>query len=214
MSLKSERTRVRRRATRGQYDPATVYSILDAVPYCHIGFVAGGQPYVIPTAFGREADRLYIHGSAESRMLRHLSNSVPMCCTVTLFDGLVLARSLFNHSMNYRSAVILGQARLLEGEEKLHGLEVISDHLVPGRWADARAQNRKEMKATSVLCLPITEASAKIRSGPPHDDDADLALPCWAGVVPLARRYGKPIGDPTLAPGIAVPPYVKRLRAK
>ncbi|MGA7377842.1 MAG: pyridoxamine 5'-phosphate oxidase family protein, partial [Candidatus Sulfotelmatobacter sp.] len=180
------RTRLVREADRAVYDREAAYRILDEGFLCHVGFVVDGQPFVIPTSYGRKDDSLYIHGSAASRMLRQLKESVPVCVTVTLLDGLVLARSIFNHSMNYRSVVILGKATLVDDpKEKLEALRLLSEHIIPGRWADSRQPNERELKATSVLRLLIEEFSAKVRSGPVVDDEADYSFPTWAGVVPL-----------------------------
>ncbi len=204
------RTRVVRESDRGVYDRETVYRILDEGFLCHVGFVADGHPFVIPTSYGRKDANLYIHGSAASRMLRQLKESVPVCVTVTLLDGLVLARSVFNHSMNYRSVVILGKATLVEyPAEKLEALRLLSEHIIPGRWDDARRPNERELKATSVLRLPIEEFSAKVRTGPPIDDEEDYAFPTWAGVVPLEVKTGAPINDPRLDPGKEVPSYAR-----
>ena len=179
--IPTARTRVVREAQRGAYDRDTVYRILDEGFLCHVGFVVDGQPFVIPTSYGREGAELYIHGSAASRMLRQLKTAVPVCVTVTLLDGLVLARSVFNHSMNYRSVVILGKATLVDDpDEKLAALRVLSEHILPGRWDDARQPNERELKATSVLCVPIEEFSAKVHTGPPIDDEEDYSFPTWA----------------------------------
>ena len=192
----SARTRVIREPHRGVYDRATAYQILDQGFICHVGFVVDNQPFVIPTAYGRAGDHLYIHGSAASRMLRNLDQGIPVCVTVTLLDGLVLARSVFNHSMNYRSVVVLGTATAVEDrEEKLTALRAISEHILPGRWADSRQPNEKELKATLVMRLPINEFSAKVRTGAPIDDEEDYSFPTWAGVIPLemvARRALRP----------------------
>jgi len=190
------RTRVVREPQRAVYDRDAVNQILDEALLCHVGFVAEGQPYVIPTSYGRDKDMLYIHGSVASRMLRHLDQGVPVCVTVTLLDGIVLARSIFNHSMNYRSVVILGTATLVDDPaEKLAALRALSEHILPNRWDDSRHPNEKELKATSVLRLPITEFSAKVRVGPPVDDADDYAFPTWAGVIPLEITSGHPIRD-------------------
>jgi len=190
------RTRVVREPHRGVYDRETLNSILDEGFLCHVGFVVDGQPYVIPTSYGRDGDVLYIHGSAASRMLRNLSAAIPVCITVTLLDGLVLARSIFNHSMNYRSAVVLGTASLVtDPAEKLKGLRVLSEHILPNRWDDVRPPDDKELKATSVLRIPIEEFSAKVRVGPPIDDEPDYSFPTWAGVIPLDMQSGAPIRD-------------------
>jgi uncharacterized protein len=207
--MKTERTTVKRLPKRGAYDRDTINAILDEAFICHVGFVIDGQPYVIPTAYGRVGDDLYIHGSAASRMLREMSKEVDVCVTVTLVDGLVLARSAFHHSINYRSVVVLGKATLVtETDEKDSALEAITDHIVHGRWPDIRWPNELELKATSVLKLPIDEASAKIRTGPPIDDEEDYAMDVWAGVLPLSTVYGAPIADDRLAGDIAVPDHV------
>jgi nitroimidazol reductase NimA-like FMN-containing flavoprotein (pyridoxamine 5'-phosphate oxidase superfamily) len=190
------RTRVVREPQRAVYDRETVNQILDEAFLCHVGFAVDGQPYVIPTSYGRHNDMLYIHGSAASRMLRHLDKGVPVCVTVTLLDGLVLARSVFNHSMNYRSVVILGTATLVDDPaEKLEALRLLSEHIIPHRWDDARQPNEKELKATSVLRLPIQEFSAKVRVGPAVDDEEDYSFPTWAGVIPLEIISGDPLRD-------------------
>jgi nitroimidazol reductase NimA-like FMN-containing flavoprotein (pyridoxamine 5'-phosphate oxidase superfamily) len=208
-TLKTERTRVVRLPKRGAYDRESVNAILDEAFICHVGFVVDGQPYVIPTAYGRVDDDLYIHGSAASRMLREMSKSVDVCVTVTLVDGLVLARSAFHHSINYRSVVILGKATLVtEASEKGAALEAITEHIVHGRWPDIRWPSEIELKATSVLKLPIDEASAKIRTGPPVDDEEDYAMNVWAGVLPLSLTYGPPIADDRLPSDIAIPDHV------
>src|SRR5438477_8413624 len=206
----TQRTRVVREPDRGVYDRETVYQILDEGFLCQVGFVVDGQPFVIPTSFGRKEDSLYIHGSAASRMLRQLKTTVPVCVTVTLLDGLVLARSVFNHSMNYRSVVILGKATLLEDpDEKLAALRVLSEHILPGRWDDARQPNDRELKATSVLRVPIEEFSAKVRTGPPIDDADDYSFPTWAGVLPLQTVTSAPIEDPQQNPPRPIPAYLK-----
>jgi hypothetical protein len=209
----THRTRVQRLAKRGVYDRDAAYKILDEGFICHVGFVSDGQPFVIPTSYGRSGNNLYLHGSAASRMLRHLEQSLPVCVTVTILDGLVLARAIFNHSMNYRSVVILGNAVPVDDpKEKLEALRSLSEHIVPGRWRDARQPNEKELKQTSVLRLPIIEFSAKVREGPPVDDEEDHAFPAWAGVIPLEMKAGEPINDPQLEPTVAVPDYVKNYR--
>lgn len=209
----TDRTRVRRIPERGHYDRGTIHSILSAAFLCHVGFVHEGAPLVIPTAFGLDAeqDTLYIHGSAASRMQRDLAAGIAVCLTVTVLDGLVLARSGFNSSMNYRSVVVLGQATPVTGaSEKTRALAIISEQILRGRWKDVRGPNPRELKATSVLRLALTEASAKVRSGPPHDDAEDYALDAWAGVLPVLRGFGEAEPDPKLRAGIAVPAYVKR----
>ena len=195
-STPTPRTRVVREPRRAVYDRVAVNQILDEGFICHIGFVADGQPYVIPTSYGRDGDVLYIHGSAASRMLRNLDQGVPVCVTVTLLDGLVLARSVFNHSMNYRSVVILGTATLVDDPaEKVAALRALSEHILPQRWDDSRQPNDKELKATSVLRIPIEEFSAKVRVGPPIDDEEDYSFPTWAGVIPLTMTAGAAIRD-------------------
>ena len=202
------RTRVIREAERGVYDREVAYRILDEGFLCHVGFVADGQPFVIPTSYGRKGDHLFIHGSAASRMLRQMKDALPVCVTVTLLDGLVLARSIFNHSMNYRSVVILGKATLIEdSKEKLESLRLLSEHILPGRWDDVRQPHERELKATSVLRLPIQEFSAKVRSGPPIDDEEDYSFPTWAGVVPLEMVSGTPIPDSRLDLATEIPTY-------
>jgi uncharacterized protein len=205
------RTRLVREAERAVYDREVAYRILDEGFLCHVGFVADGQPFVIPTSYGRQDANLYIHGSAASRMLRNLKESIPVCVTVTLLHGLVLARSIFNHSMNYESVVILGKATLVDDPvEKLEALRLLSEHIIPGRWADPRPPNERELKATSVLRVPIEEFSAKVRKGPVVDDEEDYSFPTWAGVVPLEMKAGEPINDARLQPGQTVPEYARQ----
>ena len=204
----TSRTRLKRLPLRAEYDRAAVYRILDEAFICHVGFAQDGQPVVIPTGYARVGDRLYLHGSAASRMLRTLASGLDVCVTVTLVDGLVLARSAFHHSINYRSVVIFGRATLVEAEaEKMAALRAFSDQVVPGRWDDVREPNALELKATLVLALPLDEVSAKVRTGPPVDDKEDLSLPVWAGVVPLHLAAGAPIPDLHLAAGIDPPAY-------
>lgn len=211
--VQTKRTRLRRLPKRGSFDRDTVYSILDESFICHIGFTVDTQPYVIPTAFGRIEDDLYIHGSSASRMLRTLSGGVEMCFTTTLVDGLVIARSAFHHSINYRSVVVLGKAMLVTDlDEKNRALEAVTNHIVPGRWADVRWPNELELKATSVLKLPIDEASAKLRTGPPIDDEEDYELDVWAGVLPLKSSTGAPLDDERLKDGITVPENIAKYR--
>ncbi len=195
-AMPTPRTRVVREPHRGVYDRETVNQILDEGFVCHIGFVVDGQPYVIPTSYGRDGNTLYIHGSVASRLLRNLGRGIPLCVTVTLLDGLVLARSVFNHSMNYRSVVILSIATLVEDpEQKIAALRALSEHILPHRWNDSRQPSEKELKATSVLRIPIEEFSAKVRVGPPVDDEQDYAFPAWAGVIPLEMSVGAAIPD-------------------
>lgn len=210
--LKTERTTVKRKGFRGAYDFPTMAKILDEALVCHIGFVSGGQPFVIPTGFGRKGRTLYIHGLSVNHMLNNLEQGIPMCFTVSIVDGLVYARSGFNHSINYRSVVVLGNAVEVTGEEKMDGLKCIMEHLVPGRWNDVRPPSATELKATTVLKIEVTEASAKIRSGGPIDDEEDLGIGCWAGVLPMSLVTGKPIPDGGLKPGIALPGYVSAYR--
>ena len=206
----SSRTRVARLPQRGDYSHKTIYDILDSAFLCHVGFVVEGQPYVIPTGYGRAGSTLYLHGSAASRMLRTLTGGVDVCVTVTVLDGIVLARSAFHHSMNYRSVVILGKALPLESEDdKVAALRTISENIIQGRWEDVRKPTAPELKATAVLALPIDEASAKIRTGPPLDDEEDYALDVWAGVLPFAIKAGEPVADPRLAEGVRVPAYLR-----
>jgi nitroimidazol reductase NimA-like FMN-containing flavoprotein (pyridoxamine 5'-phosphate oxidase superfamily) len=209
------RTRLVREADRAVYDREAAYRILDEGFLCHVGFVADGQPFVIPTSYGRKEASLYIHGSAASRMLRQMKDGVPVCVTVTLLDGLVLARSIFNHSMNYRSVVVLGKATLVDdADEKIAALHLLSEHILPGRWADARQPNERELKATSVLRVPIEEFSAKVRMGPVVDDEEDYSFPTWAGVVPLEMKTGTPMDDARLVPGQTVPDYARNYSRK
>jgi uncharacterized protein len=204
------RTRIVREADRAVYDREAAYRILDEGFLCHVGFVVDGQPWVIPTSYGRDGDSLYIHGSAASRMLRQMKDGVAVCVTVTLLDGLVLARSIFNHSMNYRSVVILGKATLVDDRaEKIEALRRLSEHIIPGRWADSRRPNERELKATSVLRLPIEEFSAKVRTGPVVDDEEDYSFAVWAGVVPLTMVAGAPIDDSRLLDGCRAPEYAR-----
>jgi nitroimidazol reductase NimA-like FMN-containing flavoprotein (pyridoxamine 5'-phosphate oxidase superfamily) len=204
--------RLRRKRERGAYDRATIDAILDEALIAHLGIVdEHGQPFVIPTLHARDGDVVYLHGSTASRTLRALEGGAAACLTVSLLDGLVLARAAMHHSANYRSAVLLGRARLVEDEsEKLGALEAIVEHIVPGRWAEARQPNEKELKATAVLALAIEEASAKVRTGPPSDDEEDYALPVWAGVIPIASEAQAPLSDPRLPAGIAVPAGAQR----
>ncbi len=207
----TSRTRLRRLPKRGAFDRKTVYSILDEAFICHVGFVVDGQPYVIPTGFALVGNDLYIHGSSASRMMRSLAAGIDVCVTVTLIDGLVLARSAFHHSVNYRSVVILGKAEAVEdAAEKNKALEAFTEHIVPGRWPEIRWPNEIELKATTVLKLAIDEASAKIRTGDPIDDEEDYAMDVWAGVLPLALDVGSAIPDERLKDGLDVPRYVSQ----
>jgi len=207
---KTSRNQVRRIPKRGHYDKATIYDILDAGFLCHVGFVVDGQPFVIPTAYGRKGDTLYIHGATTSRMLQQAQQGIPVTVTVTHLDGLVLARSSFHHSMNYRSAVVFGTAKMVEDDTKNEALYIISEQILKGRWDEARVPNAKELKATTVLAIDIEEASAKIRTGPPGDDKPDYELPIWAGVLPIQQTYGTPIPDPLLQSTIPLAQSVEK----
>jgi len=208
--LQTERTKLKRLPKRGHFDRETVYGILDEGFICHVGFAPAGQPFVIPTGYARVDDKLYIHGSQASRMLQSLSGGVDACVTVTIIDGLVLARSAFHHSMNYRSVVIFGRAHLVEDrDEKLAALLALSEHIIRGRWADVREPTEPELSATTVLSLPLVEASAKIRTGPPLDDEEDYAMRVWAGVIPLRLEAGEPVKDPRLPDEIEIPQYAR-----
>ena len=210
---KTERTRIQRMPKRASYDVAVVEAILAEGLYCHVGFSVDGQPYVIPTIYVRIEDHLYIHGSAASRTLHTIGEGMPVCVTVTLLDGLVLARSGFHHSMNYRSVVVLGQAReVTDPDEKMAALKAIVDHVMVGRWEDVREPSAQELKATSVIRVPLEEVSAKIRTGPPVDDEDDYQLDCWAGEVPLRLVSQLPVADPQLRAGIALPAYAKNYK--
>ena len=199
----TDRTRVRRHPERGVFDRAALYTILDEGFVCHVAFAVDGQPYAIPTGYARLGDALYLHGSATSRMVRQLSSGLGVCVTVTLVDGLVLARSAFHHSMNYRSAVVLGRARLVtDRDEKYAALRAFTDQVVPGRWGEVRPITEPELKGTAVLALPIEEASVKVRTGPPLDDGDDLAWPVWAGVVPLVTTAGDLVPDAHVLAGV------------
>jgi uncharacterized protein len=209
----SARTAVCRHPERGVYGRDAIDAILDEALFCHVGFVVDGQPFVIPTIHARVGDLLYLHGSPASRMLRELAGGVDVCVTVTLLDGVVLARAVYNHSLNYRSAVVLGQARVVdEREERLAALAAIVEHVVAGRSREARAPNDKELAGTKVLALPLDEASAKVRSGPPKDFDDDLELPIWAGVIPLRTVADEPLTEERVPEGLTVPAYVSDYR--
>jgi len=193
---------------RARYDRATIHPIVDEAPICQVGFAADGQPFVLPTLHARDGDDLLLHGAAASRLLRHVGAGHPVCLAFTLVDGLVLARSMFHHSINYRSAVLFGRGRLLEGAEKEAALPAFIERLVPGRWAEARGPNAAELEATAVARIAVESASAKVRTGPPRDDEDDLALPVWAGVLPLSAVWGTPLADPGPGAGIALPDYL------
>ena len=208
----TDRTRLRREPERGVFDRAEVHAIIDAAVHCHLGFVGpDGQPFVIPTIHGRVGDELYVHGSAASRMMRYLSGGAPVCCTITHVDGIVVARSTFWSSMDYRSVVILGAARAVTDDaERRAALDAIIDRLLPGRVGEVRPPTAKELAATKVIALPISEASAKVRAGDPEDDPSDLEGPAWAGVIPLVPSWGEPRPAANLTAGIAVPASVQR----
>jgi len=206
----TKRTELHRIPDRGSRERETINQILDAGFLAHVGFCVAGQPFVIPTLYGRDGEKLYLHGSAASRMLRELETGIPACVTVTLVDGLVLARSAFDHSMNYRSVVAFGKARkIADADQRIRSLRVISEHLIAGRWKEIREPSEKELKATTVLEFLIEEASSKVRSGPPLDDENDYGLPVWAGVLPLEIRSRPPIQDAKLIEGVGVPDYVR-----
>lgn len=211
----SDRTRVRRLPDRGRYDRATIDAILDEALFCHVGFLDGGQPFVVPTIHARAGDLVYVHGSTGSRMLRALSDGAPACLTATILDGLVFARSAFDHSMNYRSAMVLGTAReVVDRPEKLAAMRAIVEHVAPGRWEEIRAPNPREFAATTILSIPLDETSAKVRSGPPHDDEEDLALPVWAGELPVMLAALDPRPDPLLARRMKTSPSVAGWRRR
>jgi nitroimidazol reductase NimA-like FMN-containing flavoprotein (pyridoxamine 5'-phosphate oxidase superfamily) len=213
---RTERSELRRLPERGSHDPKVIHEVLDAAFLAHVGFNAGAQPFVIPMIYGRDGSTLYLHGSTASRTLLVLTDGAPACVSVTLIDGLVLARSAFHHSLNYRSVVAFGTARAIAAAaRKTRAMRVISEHLIAGRWRDVRGPSRAELTATTVLEFTIEEVSAKIRRGPPTEDEADYASTVWAGVVPLVLQPQTPIADPRLAAGIEVPTYVPRgLRSK
>jgi nitroimidazol reductase NimA-like FMN-containing flavoprotein (pyridoxamine 5'-phosphate oxidase superfamily) len=211
----TKRTELRRIPDRGSHDRETIHQILDAGFLAHVGFCVDGQPFVIPMLYGRDGERLYLHGSAVSRTLRELETGIPTCLTVTLVDGLVLSRSAFDHSMNYRSAVAFGRARkVVDPEQKIKCLRVISEHVIAGRWQDVRGPSENELKATTVLEFSIEEASSKVRRGPPLDDENDYGLPVWAGVLPFEMKSRPPIPDDKLVEGITLPDYVRRYDAR
>lgn len=206
---RTPRTTLKRLPQRGSFDREEINAILDEGFICHVGFAVENQPFVIPTGYARVEDRLVIHGSQASPMLRTLAEGIEVCITVTLVDGLVLARSAFHHSMNYRSVLILGKATRIEhSEEKIAALRALSEHMIPGRWHEVREPNERELQLTTVLSLPLAEASAKVRTGPPLDDEEDYGLQVWAGVIPLRLNVGQPIADPRLPMDISPPHYV------
>jgi nitroimidazol reductase NimA-like FMN-containing flavoprotein (pyridoxamine 5'-phosphate oxidase superfamily) len=211
---RSEATRIRRLPERGAYDTATIHAILDGALISHVGLVVDGRPVVIPMLHGRADDALFLHGSVASRLQRTGASGVDLCVTATIVDGLVLARSAFHHSMNYRSAVVVGNAVAVDGDEKARGLRAIAEHLTPGRWSESRQPAEVELRQTSVLRLQIDEASAKIRTGGPIDDDEDVGLPIWAGVVPFTTGWGAPIDADDLPAGTTGSAAVAALRAR
>ena len=207
--VKTEKNSVKRLPKRGHYDRETIYRILDEALICHVGFAEGGQPYVIPINFARIDDTIVLHGAKASRLLKHVEAGHPICVEATIVDGLVLARSVFHHSVNYRSVVLFGTGRLVVDErEKLAALEAVTEHLIPGRWKEARLPNQKELNATSVVSIRIDDASAKVRVGPPVDDEEDYTLPVWAGVLPLQELPLSPVQDEQQPEEIALPGYV------
>jgi nitroimidazol reductase NimA-like FMN-containing flavoprotein (pyridoxamine 5'-phosphate oxidase superfamily) len=212
---KTDQNRIKRLPKRGHYDRETIYQILDEALICHVGFVENNQPYVIPINFARIGDTIVMHGAKASRLLKHIEAGHPICVEVTLVDGLVLARSIFHHSVNYRSVVLFGTGRTIkEDQEKLMALEAITEHLIPGRWREARLPNHKEMNITSVVSIKIDQASAKVRSGPPGDDEADYALPIWAGVLPLQEMSLSPVRDELMTQDVAAPEYITKYSRK
>jgi len=212
---RTDRNRIKRLPTRGHYDRETIHRILDEALICHVGFVERRQPYVIPINFARVDDRIVLHGAKASRLLKHIEAGHPICVEVTIVDGLVLARSVFHHSLNYRSVVVFGRGRLIEDQqEKLAALQAVTEHLIPGRWQEARLPNRKELNATSVVSINIDEASAKVRVGPPVDEDDDYMLPVWAGILPLLEMPLTPIRDELQSENIPLPKYVAQYSRK
>jgi uncharacterized protein len=212
---KTDRNRIKRLPKRGYYDRETIYKILDEALICHVGFAENNQPYIIPINFARIGDTIVLHGAKASRLLKHIEAGHPVCVEVTLVDGLVLARSVFHHSVNFRSVVLFGTGRLVEDDqEKMAALEAITEHLIPGRWSEARLPNRKEMNATSVVSINIEQASAKVRSGPPGDEEEDYALPIWAGVLPMQEMPLSPVRDELMKQDISVPKYIAKYSRK
>ena len=213
--IRTDRNRIKRLPKRGHYDRETIHRILDEALICHVAFVEKGQPYVIPINFARMGDRIVLHGAKASRLLKHIEAGDPICVEVTIVDGLVLARSVFNHSVNYRSVVVFGKGRLIEDQqEKLAALQAVTEHLIPGRWQEARLPNRKELNATSVVSINMDEASAKVRVGPPVDEPEDYALPVWAGILPLQETPLPPIRDEVQSENIPLPKYVAQYSRK
>jgi nitroimidazol reductase NimA-like FMN-containing flavoprotein (pyridoxamine 5'-phosphate oxidase superfamily) len=207
---KTARNKVKRMPERGHYDAATIYPIVDAALICHVGFALDGQPYVIPTLHARQDDMILLHGAKGSRLLRHIQSGGEVCITITLIDGIVLARSVFHHSINYRSVVLFGTGAVIEDDQaRLQALEAFTERLIPGRWQDARQPSALELKQTTIVAVPIASASAKLRSGPPGDEAEDYDLPVWAGVLPLRQIAGIPLADPQLRPGVELPAYIR-----
>jgi len=207
---KTARNKVKRLPERGHYDAATIYPIVDAALICHVGFVIDGQPFVIPTLHARQGDTILLHGAKGSRLLRHIQAGGEVCITITLIDGIVLARSVFHHSINYRSVVLFGTGTVIADDQaRLQALEAFTERLIPGRWHDARQPNALELKQTTIVAVPIASASAKLRRGPPGDETEDLDLPVWAGILPLRQIAGTPLADPQLRPGVALPDYIR-----
>jgi len=205
---KTTRNKVKRLPKRGHYDKETIYHLIDQAIMCYVAFVQDGQPFIIPTLHARQGDNILLHGSRASRMMRHLEAGNSVCINITMVDGLVLARAVFHHSMNYRSVVLFGKGQLVPDEEKMAGLELFTERIMPGRWDDARQPNKQELKATTIISIPIESASAKVRVGPPGDDDEDYDLPIWAGVVPITQQVGTPQPDPLLRDGVPLPDYI------
>jgi nitroimidazol reductase NimA-like FMN-containing flavoprotein (pyridoxamine 5'-phosphate oxidase superfamily) len=206
----SHRSKIKRIPSRGYYDKETINQIIDEALYCHVSFVQNNQPYIIPTIHARMGDRIVLHGAKASRLLKHIAEGNKVCVAITLMDGLVLARSVFHHSMNYRSAVLFGKGKLLENKvKKLEALKAITEHLIPGRWVDARQPNDKELNATTVVSIDIDEVSAKIRTGPPIDDEEDYELPVWAGLIPISQKFDSPENDQKLNENIELPNYIR-----
>jgi nitroimidazol reductase NimA-like FMN-containing flavoprotein (pyridoxamine 5'-phosphate oxidase superfamily) len=205
----TQRSKLKRLPKRGSQERELIYSILDEALVAHVGFIANNQPFVIPMAYGRQGDRLYLHGSSVSRLLKTLERGIEVCCTVSILDGLVIARSLFHHSMNYRSVILFGKAQLVTSEaEKMKGLQALTEQMIPGRWQESRLPKTSELKATNVLSLVIKEGSAKVRTGEPNDDLEDYSLPFWAGQLPLKMSAGSPIADSKLSSEVALPEHI------
>lgn len=205
----TDRSKINRIPKRAHYDRDTIYPIVDAALICHVGFVRDGQPFVIPTIHARDEDAIILHGAKASRLLKTAAEGVPLCVTVTHLDGLVLARSVFHHSMNYRSAVLFGAGRIVdELDEKLEAMRILTEHIMPGRWEDSRQPSPKELNATTMVRMEIEDASAKVRTGAPGDEDEDYDLPIWAGVLPMTTQYGTPIVDEAMRMELPVPDYI------